>query len=284
MTNLRVHIFHTGSVCVAPELPFGGDHCSSIKASGIFGKKDDRLWLPVSAYLIESSHGKILFDCGWHRNMSPNGVIDKKAQIKSLGSFALYITNQGVLPPGEAIDEQLLRLQIKPEDLDMVLMSHLDCDHVNGLSLVQNAKQIFVSKEELDFAKNGSSVNKVRYNSAWWKNTKLKTFDWNGCVGPVKKSFDVFGDGSLMMINIPGHSAGLCALKITNKDGKYVLLFSDGGYGDKSWQEQITSGIADDKVAQKKSLAWIRDASINANCIESLANHDKDINPHIIQF
>ena len=119
---------------------------------------------------------------------------------------------------------------------------------------MQNAKHILVSKEELDFAKNGSSVNKVRYNSAWWKNTKLKTFDWNGCEGPVKKSFDVFGDGSLIMINIPGHSAGLCALKITNKDGKYVLLFSDGGYADKSWQEQITSGIADDKVPQKSLL------------------------------
>ena len=94
----------------------------------------------------------------------------------------------------------------------------------------------------------------------------------------------MFDDGSLEMINIPGHSAGLCALKITNEDGKYVLLFSDGGYADKSWKEQIASGIADDKAAQKKSLAWIRDMSMNANCIESLANHDKDITPHIIEL
>ena len=94
----------------------------------------------------------------------------------------------------------------------------------------------------------------------------------------------MFDDGSLEMINIPGHSAGLCALKITNEDGKYVLLFSDGGYADQSWKEQIASGIADDKAAQKKSLAWIRDMSMNANCIESLANHDKDITPHIIEL
>ena len=72
------------------------------------------------------NHGKILFDCGWHRNMSPNGEFDRKAQIKSLGSFALYITNQGVLSLGEAIDEQLANFGIQPSDLDMILLSHLD--------------------------------------------------------------------------------------------------------------------------------------------------------------
>lgn len=46
-----------------------------------------------------------------------------------------------------------------------------------------------------------------------------------------------------MMINIPGHSDGLCALKITNDEGRYVLLYSDGGYATKSWKEQIPSGI-----------------------------------------
>ena len=68
MAEIKIHVFHTGMVCVAPELPFGGEHCNPVKASGIFGKKEDRLWLPVSAYLIECSHGKILFDCGWHRD------------------------------------------------------------------------------------------------------------------------------------------------------------------------------------------------------------------------
>ena len=33
------------------------------------------------------------------------------------------------------------------------------------------------------------------------------------------KSYDVLGDGSLTMVNIPGHSEGLCALKIKNAEG-----------------------------------------------------------------
>ena len=284
MEEMKIHAFHTGMVCVAPELPFGGEHCNLVKASGVFGKKSDRLWLPVSAYLIECSHGKILFDCGWHRDMSPNGEFDREAQMKSLGGFPLYKTNQGVLPQGEAIDEQLAMLGIQPSDLDMILLSHLDCDHANGLKLVADAKRILVANDEIRFAENGSLMNKIRYNKDWWNGTKLEGFDWNSADGPVQKSYDVFGDGSLVMVNIPGHCEGLCALKITNRNGKYVLLFSDGGYAKKSWEEQITSGIADNKEQQKKSLAWIREQSMSSDCIESLANHDPDIKPHVIKF
>lgn len=60
------------------------------------------------------------------------------------------------------------------------------------------------------------------------------------------------------MINIPGHSKGLCALKIKNKENKFVLLFSDGGYSRKSWEELICPGISDDKKTQLKSLKWIK--------------------------
>lgn len=282
MSEIKIHVLHTGKVCVAPELPFGGEHCNVIKASGILGKKSDRLWLPVSAYLIEGRHGKILFDCGWHRNMSPKGEFDRRAQIKSLGSVALYETNQGILPAGEAIDEQLLDMGIKTADLDLILLSHLDCDHANGLKLAADAKKILVSEDELKFAQNGSFVNRIRYHRSWWEGTGIESFRWNGTEGPAGKSFDVFGDGSVKMINIPGHSEGLCALKITNDNGKYVLLYADGGYAKKSWEEQVTSGIADNKEKQKKSLAWIREQSLNPDCVESLANHDPDVIPHMI--
>ena len=157
---------------------------------------------------IEHPKGLILVDTGWHRDMSPEGVYDKAAQIKSLGSRVLYNVNQGQIPLGEAVDEQLATMGIKPADLDYVLLTHLDCDHANGLR----------------------------------------------------------------------------AVKITREDGKYVLLFSDGGYATKSWKEMITSGVSLDKEMQRKSLQWIREQSMDANCIESLATHDTDIKPHVIEL
>ena len=90
---MKIHVLHTGEVRVSPYLPFGGDNCSLLKASGMTTPKEDWIWLPVSVYLIEHPKGLILVDTGWHRDMSPEGVYDKAAQIKSLGSRVLYHIN-----------------------------------------------------------------------------------------------------------------------------------------------------------------------------------------------
>ena len=128
MEHIQIHVLHTGTVAVAPALPFGGANCNIIKASGIFEKRSNRLWLPVSCYYIEHPKGKILVDCGWHRNMSPEGTFSPMAQIKSLGSPLLFLVNQGMLPPNAAINEQLQKMGVLPSHLDYVLLTHLDCD------------------------------------------------------------------------------------------------------------------------------------------------------------
>ena len=198
-------------------------------------------------------------------------MFDKKAQIKSLGSWFLYQINQGRIAKGEAIDEQIAELGMKPSNIDYVLISHLDCDHANGLRQVKEAKRILVSKAEL--------IGTTR------KNFQIRIRFQKRCTeGPVGKSYDVLGDGSLLMVNIPGHSEGLCALKIKNADGKYVLLFADGGYATKSWRDMITSGITLDKKMQRQSLQWIREQSMSPDCIESLATHDTEVQPHVIEI
>lgn len=123
----------------------------------------------------------------------------------------LYMTNQGVLPAGEAIDEQLAAMGLRGSDLDAVLLTHLDCDHANGLRAVKDAPRILVSRAELEFARKGGT-NRIRYCLRWWEGVQLDAFDWNGTEGPAGHSYDVFGDGRLVMVNIPGHTDGLCAV------------------------------------------------------------------------
>lgn len=280
MAEVKINVMHTGAVCVSPDLPFGGDQCGLIKASGIFQKKTDRVWLPVSAYLIECPQGLILFDTGWSREASPKGAYDKKAQIRSLGSLALYEVNQVWLDRGEAVSEQLESMGIKASDLDYVILSHLDCDHANGLRQVAEAQHILVSREELDFA--SRSCNRIRYNPAWWQGVDLTPFEWNGTQGPAGKSYDLFGDGSVLLIGIPGHSDGQTALQVFNSAGQFVLLCADGAYADKSWDQMVTSGISADKEAQKASLAWIRDQAGSSKCVAALASHDPGIRAHTL--
>ena len=282
MGQISVQILHTGKVCVSPYLPFGGDDCSLLKAAGLTSKKKDRIWIPVSCYLIRHPRGLVLFDCGWERAMSPEGVFDKKAQVASLGSFPLYVTNQGLVPPGETAREQLHAQGIEPADLDFVLLSHLDCDHANGIPDLVGAQRFLVSPEELACVAGKSPIVRTRFHSKWWSGVDLQTFKWNGAEGPAGKSFDLFGDGSMVLVNIPGHTDGLCALKVAGEDGRFVLLVSDGGYATKSWDEMILPGISMDRKKQRASLEWIREQSRDPRCVACIANHDPDVQPGVI--
>lgn len=283
MSGIRIHILHTGDVRVSPYLPFGGN-CNILKAMGLTTLRNQWLWLPVFCYLIEHPEGRILVDTGWSRTMSPQGVFDRKAQIRSLGSLPLYMCNQGVLPTGQSISEQLHTMGLKDSDLDYVLLTHLDCDHANGLDGVAHAKHILCSAAELHFATHGGMVNHIRYQSRWWRNTALQTFDWNGTEGPAHHSYDLFGDGSIVLINILGHSDGLCAVRIRNAKGRFVLLCADGGYARRSWEDMITSGIATNRQAQRQSLQWIREQSFSPDCAGVYASHDTEVTPHVIEL
>ena len=277
---IKIHVMHTGKVCVSPYLPFGGENCNILKASGLIVPKSKWLWLPVSVYLIEHPKGLILVDTGWGRDMSPDGVFDKKAQIRALGSRILYNVNQGVVEKGAAVHEQLAARGIKTSELDYVLMTHLDCDHACGLQHVRDARSIMVAEEEIAFAHKNRFV---RYQKKWWDGINFDYVKWNGKEGPVGKSCDLFGDGSITLVNIPGHADGLFAIKVKNAEGKSALLFADGGYATKSWQKMILPGISSDKAMQRQSLEWIREQSLSPQCITSIATHDTDVKPHIIE-
>lgn len=283
METIKIRVLHCGRVHTSPYLPFDTDNAGMLKVAGIGVPKKNWVWMPVSAYYIEHPKAKILVDTGWSRRISPEGVIDRKAQIAELGRV-LYSMNQGYLPAGEAVDEQLRKLGVSSSELDYVVLTHLDCDHVCGVHQVADARHILVSEAEMRFAEKFSITNKFRFQKRWCRDVPIGLFPWSGSEGPFRRSYDLLGDGSVQLINIPGHTEGLVAVKITNIEGKYVLIDSDGAYGSKSWEEMILPGIADNRKEQLISLQWIREMSMSENCIESLANHDAEVKPHIIEL
>lgn len=279
--EIRIHILHCGMVHTTKYLPFDTGGASQLKVAGIGVPEKDWVWMPVSAYYIEHPKGRVLVDTGWNRRISPDGKLDRKAQIKDFGRI-IYSLNQGVLPTGMAVDEQLARLGVTPAKLDYVLITHLDCDHVCGVDQVKDARHILVSEEEFMSDRKFSPVNRIRFQKRWWENVELTLFPWSGSEGPFRKSYDLFGEGSIQLINIPGHSAGLFAVKVTGSDDRFVLITSDGAYGARSWEEMILPGVAQNREHQRLSLEWIREQAFDKNCVECLANHDTEVRPHVI--
>lgn len=271
--KIKVHVLHTGKVIVDEALPFGYKNNPPLAWTGMFRAKKHQVKLPVSVYLIEHPKGLVLIDTGWHTD-------NRKHQIKNL--LFQYPVNKAELPEGEAVHEQLIKLGYKSSDIDYILMSHMHCDHADGLRLVKDAKKILLSEQEHE----SITRDKLHYLSHEWKGIKLETFKFSESeIGPKKKSFDLFGDGTIIMVWVPGHSKGLASTIIRNKNSdRYVLLASDVGYAAKSWQEDILPGVLIDKNDAQQSLNWIKMMANNSNCIEAIANHDVNVKPHVIEL
>ena len=99
-----------------------------------------------------TSKGLLLIDTDWHREISPKGEYDRIAQVKHLG-VGHFLINQGVLPIGQSVTEQLEELGITLKNIDYVIMTHLHTDHASGLRQLKDAKKILVSRDELQDTK-----------------------------------------------------------------------------------------------------------------------------------
>lgn len=273
MSSIKIYILHCGRVRVDRSLPFKEKTIHPAPFTGIFRSPACQIWLPVSAYLIEHPRGLVLIDTGWHTDVRAD-------QIKHLGCFH-YMINKADLPAGQAIHEQLEQRSIKPSDLDFVILSHLHSDHASGLKLVSGAKKILVSEPEW-ISTNGRE--KIRYVPSMWKGVNVETYKFSASgYGPQKKAYDLFRDGTVLFVSTPGHTAGLVCTLIRSND-RYVLLFADVGYARKSWEQMIPPGTAVNKKQAMESLRWVQYMSQQAGCIKSLASHEADVKPHMIEL
>ncbi|MEA4911000.1 MAG: N-acyl homoserine lactonase family protein [Oscillospiraceae bacterium] len=265
---IRIHIFHTGKVIVDRSIPY--HESNPLAVTGFLRGKDKKLTLPVSCYLIEHPKGKVLIDTGWdtkYAHERPNRMLDD--------------ISRPVICENGGVDSKLKAMQILPEDIDGVYFSHMDFDHTSGIPLVNGAKRFFAAREEL------SDANRYffRYVKSCWRGVNVESFDYgNSGVGPVGSSYDVFGDGSVLLVNTPGHSHGHFSVKVTSADGKYVILAGDGVYTQKSIRERIIPGFTVDTALAKKSVDWICECAADENCLLVAPNHDPDIPEQTIEL
>ena len=144
---IRIHVLHCGSMLVSKAVPYGGGVNLKNARRGVFDKPDERIELPVSAYLIEHPKGKVLIDTGWSREISPDGVYDAAAVKLQLPGYLAAFYHPWV-GKGKTAAEQLAAMGIAPEELSAVVLTHLDADHTSGLRSVKNAQRILLPEEE----------------------------------------------------------------------------------------------------------------------------------------
>ena len=280
--KIKIHVLRCGSMTVSPLVPYGNGRVSAGNAAAmIFAPLKGRFTLPVFAYLIEHPKGRILVDTGWRRDISPAGVYDAEA-VKSVLPAHLASLYHPVLPEGEAIDEQLAVLGLKPKDIDCVVLSHLDPDHVCGLPHLNGVKRIIAPEDEYFWS--CRAVYKLRQPWDLWIDYPIERLFYRGSpLGSNRWAIDLFGDESVMLVNLPGHTDGICGVLVRNGK-KFVLLTSDAAFSKRNWQELIVPGFGFDAQRQMNALKWIRQMSEDPGCVGIYASHDPSVVPHSIEF
>ena len=278
---MKIHVLRCGSIRVSETVPFGNRIDLRDMAIQMSAPDRKRVTLPVFSYLIEHPKGLILVDTGWCREISPEGIYNPQAAARVLPAHLVSL-NHPFLPTGEAVHEQLAVMGIRPEDLDYVLLTHLDADHVAGLRHVCGARHIVLP--EYEYFWSCRTVYKLRQPQSLWIQYPMERPFYRGSpLGPNHWVIDLFGDESVQMVNVPGHTAGQAAV-VLRSGGRFVLITADAAFSPRNWEEMITPGIGLGREWQLKSLRWIAEMAAEPGCVKVLCSHDPETEPGVVSL
>ncbi len=236
-------------------VPDRSTHKSPYAYTGLFQKRKNRIELPVKCFYVNVGNHHFLIDAGWSKAVATH-------PIKHLG-FGLFFASEPVMKEEEAAINQL-----SGKTIDAILMTHLDCDHISGLSDFTNIP-VYTSSEEMNY----SRKEKIRYGKLV-RAKKFIYYDFGSDENaPFGKSADVFGDKSVIAYLTPTHSAGSVIYKI-NDENCFALVVGDNGYSEKSWKKGLLPGPIYNRENMQKCLRWIDNEIKSPNCLGAYCAHD----------
>ena len=115
--------------------------------------------------------------------------------------------------------DQLADIDVTPDRIEMIGISHWHFDHVGQAARFPDAR-LLMGREDLDLLRATPPVDEdsVRALSHWLTGA--------GQVEPMSGDHDVFGDGRVVMLDMPGHTPGHYSLLVRLASGP-VLLTGD---------------------------------------------------------
>jgi glyoxylase-like metal-dependent hydrolase (beta-lactamase superfamily II) len=251
-STVRVHPLRCGEVLLPPralERPSGP--LAQLRGMGLTTPRSRWQWAPVPAFLVEHpTVGPLLIDTGFHAS------VQDKAHT-SLGRRQAWLVPAREAP-GESAPEHLLARGIDPDEIGVVVMTHLHNDHASGA--VQFPRATFVvDGEEWRGACEGGFGEGYRHEH-FDQPLDWRTIDYAAAAGHAgfDRSLDLFGDGSVRLLSTPGHTRGHQSILLA-LDGRELLLTADAAYTTRAIAEGfLPIFIFGGEEPYRRSLAQIR--------------------------
>ena len=223
-----VSVISTGTVRIRPEHPYG------TRKPLYWWLLTSRRWTPprpVNVYVIEHANGLILFDTGQDRA----SVTDATYFPGGVAGYLYHRLARFDIGENDTLTAQLAALGYVPADVDTAIVSHLHQDHIGGLRELAGSELLVSAAEWAELAKpapelRGFLHSHIQLPGLTWHQVSPEPAD-DPALAPFTESMDVMGDGSLVLLPTPGHTAGSVSLLVRRGARPPLLLAGDLTYG-----------------------------------------------------
>jgi len=235
-----VSVISTGTVQIHPEQPYG------TRKPLYWWLLTSRRWTPpqaINIYVIEHARGLILFDTGQDRaSVTDRGYFP--------GGFTGLIYDRLArfdIGEQDTLTAQLATLGYVPADVDTAILSHLHQDHIGGLAELTGADLLVSVAEWAELSRPGPELHgflrsHIRLPGLRWRQVTMEPAKDPG-LAPFTESLDMMGDGSLMLLPTPGHTAGSMSQRVRRGTRPTLLMEGDLTYGADILQRGTVPGV-----------------------------------------
>ncbi len=198
-------IIKTSKVAVAERL---------LLPDGSLGKKIDTNF---SAFLIKHQQDYLLFDTGLGRNIGSQYEQDMPYWQRPFFKF-----DKPAVPARKQLDDAGFA------PVQRVIVSHSHWDHAGGVQDFPEAK-IFAAQDEMPTISHpqsgagGTWPSQVADPAIHWQPLVFQPVAYKG----YTKSLDLFNDGTVVLVPMPGHTAGSIGMFVTVDSGKCYFFIGD---------------------------------------------------------
>jgi glyoxylase-like metal-dependent hydrolase (beta-lactamase superfamily II) len=243
-------------------------------------KWKNRIFPALFALIEHPVHGLILFDTGYAKRF-----FDETNPFPY--RFYRMITPV-IISESDSALAQIEKLGYQASEIRYIILSHLHADHICGcldfpsstFVCSQKAYQSVVGKTGLEAVKQGFIPNLLPSDFAdrvqFIEETKRVKV-----VSPFQEGYDLFGDGSILAVDLPGHAAGQIGVFFQTEQDEQIFLAADScwleeQYRKNSMPHPLAGLITDDQDAYRESLNKVHQLSIEHPEIKIIPSHCLD--------
>jgi glyoxylase-like metal-dependent hydrolase (beta-lactamase superfamily II) len=213
------------------------------------------------ALLKHPQHGWLLWDTGYSSHML--------AATQHLPASLYRRATPLCLDPHLAVAAQLERWNLTPKDIKSIIISHFHADHIAGLCEFPEAEYIALESAYASISsRKGISALRRGFIPALlpldFHERATLLSDFHGPSLPaLGATHDLFNDGSMLLIELPGHARGQIGLLANTQRGP-ILFAADGCWLTRSITERrppsrLTHFFIDNSRAMQSTIQHLAD-------------------------